>query len=134
MTALRRPLVALAAALALAPRLAAQGPRFDFYARGPYRAEVPRPATLLGYEPGEFHTNYSNMKRVIHATWQAAPERARGMSYGRSEERGPGCAAGSRVLRSRGLWRAAQTRSCLSTRPTTPRATSGSSPGTTPSA
>ncbi len=87
MTALRRPLVALAAALALAPRLAAQNPRFDFYARGPYRAEVPRPATLLGYEPGEFHTNYGNMERVVQAIAQAAPDRVRVMTYGRSEER-----------------------------------------------
>jgi hypothetical protein len=87
MAALRRPLAALAAALALAPRLAAQNPRFDFYERGPYRAEVPRPATLLGYEPGAFHTNYGNMERVVQAIAQAAPDRVRVMTYGQSEER-----------------------------------------------
>ena len=67
--------------------LAAQSIRFDFYARGPYRTEVPRPSTLLGYEPGAFHTNYGNMERVIRAVAQAAPDRVRIMEYGQSEER-----------------------------------------------
>ncbi len=40
---------------------------FDFYERGPYRADVPRPATLLGYEPGEFHTTYANYERFLRA-------------------------------------------------------------------
>ncbi len=40
---------------------------FDFYERGPYRPEVPRPATLLGYEPGEFHTTYANYERFLRA-------------------------------------------------------------------
>ncbi len=66
--------------------LAAQA-RFDFYARGPYRANVPRPSALLGYEPGAFHTNYGNMERVIRAIAEAAPDRVRLMEYGRSEER-----------------------------------------------
>ncbi len=66
--------------------LAAQEP-FDFYARGPYRAAVPRPSAVLGYEPGAFHTNYGNMERVIRAIAEAAPDRVRLMEYGRSEER-----------------------------------------------
>jgi hypothetical protein len=78
-------LTATTSLLAAIP-LAAQE-HFDFYARGPYRAEVQRPAALLGYEPGAFHTNYGNMERVIHAIAQAAPDRVRIMTYGRSEER-----------------------------------------------
>ena len=38
---------------------------FDFYERGPYRPDVPRPAALLGYEPGEFHTTYANYERFL---------------------------------------------------------------------
>ncbi|KPK82090.1 MAG: hypothetical protein AMS25_03740 [Gemmatimonas sp. SM23_52] len=62
---------------------------FDFYAHGPYRPEVPRPATLLGYEPGEFHTNYGNMLRVIDAIASAASDRVRVFDYGRSLEGRP---------------------------------------------
>ena len=32
---------------------------FDFYGRGPYRTEVPRPDTLLGYRVGSQQTMYS---------------------------------------------------------------------------
>ena len=78
-------LVVSLAALSAAP-LTAQA-RFDFYERGPYRAEVPRPSALLGYEPGQYHTNYGNMERVIRAVAAAAPDRVRIMEYGRSEER-----------------------------------------------
>ena len=59
---------------------------FDFYARGPYRTEVPRPASLLGYEPGRFHTDYAGMERVVQAIAQAAPDRVRVFETGRSEE------------------------------------------------
>src|SRR5689334_6231147 len=33
--------------------------RFDFYTRGPYRQNVPRPQSILRYDVGEFHTNYA---------------------------------------------------------------------------
>lgn len=62
---------------------------FDFYSHGPYRPGVPRPATLLGYEPGEFHTNYGNMSRVIDAIASAASDRVRVFDYGRSVEGRP---------------------------------------------
>ncbi|KPK79746.1 MAG: hypothetical protein AMS25_11540 [Gemmatimonas sp. SM23_52] len=62
---------------------------FDFYAHGPYRPGVPRPATLLGYEPGEFHTNYGNMLRVVDAIAAAASDRVRIFDYGRSLEGRP---------------------------------------------
>jgi hypothetical protein len=73
--------------LAGAPLPLAAQTTFDFYSRGPYRSQVPRPSSLLGYEPGEFHTNYGNMERVIRELAQAAPDRVRLMEYGRSEER-----------------------------------------------
>src|SRR5438046_859261 len=59
----------------LVPTLAsAQPARFDFYDRGPYRAEVPRPAQVLGYEPGTFHTSYGNMERYVDALLRSAPD------------------------------------------------------------
>jgi len=80
-------LLLFAAALAARPVLA-QTP-FDFYERGPYRAEVPRPSALLGYEPGAFHTDYGNMLRVVRAIADAAPDRVRVFETGQSEERRP---------------------------------------------
>ena len=68
-----------------APVLAQE--QFDFYGRGPYRPEVPRPSALLGYEPGQFHTDYGNMERVVQAIAAAAPDRVRVFETGRSEER-----------------------------------------------
>ena len=38
--------------------------KFDFYTRGAYRAEVPRPQTILRYDVGDFHTTYAQMERV----------------------------------------------------------------------
>jgi hypothetical protein len=67
----------------------ARAQEFDFYGHGPYRPEVPRPAALLGYEPGEFHTDYGNMLRVIDAIAAAAPDRVRVVEYGRSVEGRP---------------------------------------------
>ncbi|MBI4543487.1 MAG: hypothetical protein HY705_10710 [Gemmatimonadetes bacterium] len=88
MTATRVGLTVAAVTALVLPRAVAQA-RFDFYERGPYRAEVPRPSSLLGYEPGEFHTDYGNMERVIDAIARAAPDRVRLTRYGRSEERRP---------------------------------------------
>ncbi len=62
---------------------------FDFYAGGPYRVDVPRPSSILGYEPGEFHTDYGNMLRVIDAIAEAATDRVRAFEYGRSTEGRP---------------------------------------------
>lgn len=62
---------------------------FDFYARGPYRPSVPRPSQILGYEPGEFHTDFRGMEKVIFAIAQAASDRVRVIEYGQSYERRP---------------------------------------------
>ena len=91
--------LALLAAVLLAPTLPlrAQTPTpllqpdkvpFSFYERGPYRPEAPRPATLLGYEPGEFHTTYANYERFLR---ELAPktDRLRVMTLGQTPEHRP---------------------------------------------
>jgi Zinc carboxypeptidase len=60
--------------------------RFDFYARGPFREAVPRPSSLLRYDVGEFHTNYSQMERALEKIAQAAPDRVRLMDIGETNE------------------------------------------------
>jgi hypothetical protein len=62
------------------------GGRFDFYTRGPYREQVPRPQALLRYDVGDFHTNYAMMERVVQAIAQAAPERVRVFDIGPTNE------------------------------------------------
>lgn len=94
MTKNARPHAALALLLlfaALCPAAPAQergepGGRFDFYTRGPYRAQVPRPQSLLRYDVGEFHTNYALMERVVAAIAAAAPDRVRVFDIGLTNE------------------------------------------------
>ena len=61
---------------------------FDFYERGPYRPEVPRPATLLGYEPGEFHTTYANYEHFLREL-AAHTDRLKVMTLGQTPEHRP---------------------------------------------
>ncbi len=95
----RLALAVLAAAFLIptAPSLRAQTPTpllqpdkvpFDFYERGPYHPDVPRPATLLGYEPGEFHTTYANYERFLR---ELAPktDRLRLTTLGQTPEHRP---------------------------------------------
>ena len=77
--------LALAALLVALPALSAPA-LFDFYARGPYAAAVPKPSDLLGYEPGTFHTTWGGMERVLAAFEQARPERIRREPFGRTVE------------------------------------------------
>ena len=81
-----RPVAPLLLAAALAVPALAQPVRFDFYDRGPYRAGVPRPAEVLGYEPGTFHTAYGHMERYVDALLRAAPDRIVREPFGRSYE------------------------------------------------
>jgi hypothetical protein len=62
---------------------------YSFYGRGPYRAGVPRPSALLGYEAGETHTNFRDQERVLLAIAAAAKDRVRMVEYGRSVEGRP---------------------------------------------
>jgi hypothetical protein len=60
---------------------------FSFYAKGPYRANVPRPEATLGYDVGSWHTQYSQQERVLLAIAQAAPDRVRVEAIGVTNER-----------------------------------------------
>ena len=81
-----RRLLAVLIGLALASASHAAVATFDFYDRGPYRPGVPRPADVLGYAPGTFHTTWGNMERYLDALAHARPERVRREAIGRSVE------------------------------------------------
>lgn len=78
-------IIALAAAPLYAQTHAQETP-FDFYARGPYRANVPRPQSILRFDTGEFHTNYAQMERVLGEIAAAAPDRMRITDIGDTNE------------------------------------------------
>ena len=59
---------------------------FDFYTFGPYRPEVPRPESVLGYGVGERHTVFADQEKVIYSIAKAAPDRVKVVSYGKSTE------------------------------------------------
>ena len=91
-----RRFVALLALTAAAGSLSAQptSPRdtirddqaFSFYDRGPYRPQVPRPDSLLGYRVGDMHTQYAWQERVLLAIANAAQDRVRVQEIGRTTE------------------------------------------------
>ncbi|MBV9215218.1 MAG: hypothetical protein JO053_03495, partial [Acidobacteria bacterium] len=59
---------------------------FDFYTRGEYRANVPRPQSLLRFDVGDFHTTYAQMENVINAIAAAAPDRVKIYDIGLTNE------------------------------------------------
>ena len=61
-------------------------PKFDFYARGDYRPEVPRPQAILRYDVGDFNTTYAQMENVIAAIAKAAPDRVKVFDIGETNE------------------------------------------------
>jgi hypothetical protein len=60
--------------------------KFDFYTRGEYRPEVPRPQSILRFDVGDFHTNYAQMEKVIEAIAKAAPDRVKIFDIGLTSE------------------------------------------------
>jgi hypothetical protein len=60
--------------------------KFDFYTRGEYRAEVPRPQSILRFDVGDFHTTYAQMEKVIESIAKAAPDRVRIYDIGTTNE------------------------------------------------
>ena len=91
-----RRLFASALLLLAALPLAAQRPsadslrddaKFSFYAKGPYRATVPKPDDLLGYGIGTWHTQYASQERVLLAIAGAATDRVRVEEIGRTNEK-----------------------------------------------
>src|SRR5688572_7303174 len=61
-------------------------PKFDFYARGPYRENVPRPQSILRFDVGDHHTTYAQMEQVIDAIAKAAPDRVKILGMGTTDE------------------------------------------------
>ncbi len=61
-------------------------PKFDFYKRGEYRANVPRPQSILRYDVGDHHTTYAQMEQVIDAIAKAAPDRVKIFDIGTTNE------------------------------------------------
>lgn len=59
---------------------------FDFYARGDYRTEVPRPQSILRFDIGKQHTTYAQMEMVINAIEKAAPDRVKIFDIGLTNE------------------------------------------------
>jgi hypothetical protein len=60
---------------------------FSFYARGPYRPEVPRPDSTLGYAIGSWHTQYEWQQRALLAIADAAKTRVRVEVIGTTAEK-----------------------------------------------
>jgi len=61
--------------------------RFSFYARGPYRPNVPRPETILGYDLGAMNTQFALQERTLLAIADAARDRVRVEEIGSTNER-----------------------------------------------
>lgn len=60
--------------------------KFDFYTRGAYRANVPRPQTILRFDVGDHHTTYAQMEKVIEEIAKAAPDRVKILDIGLTNE------------------------------------------------
>ncbi len=68
---------------------ASEADPFDFYDRGPYREDVPRPRDFLGYPAGSLHTPHHRAVAYLRALEEAAPARVRVERYGSSYEGRP---------------------------------------------
>ncbi len=66
--------------------LAQTEPKFDFYTRGEYRANVPRPQSILRFDVGDHHTTYAQMEQVIERIAAAAPDRVKIFDIGTTNE------------------------------------------------
>jgi hypothetical protein len=66
--------------------LSAQEAPLDFFARGPYRTEVPRPDSLLRYGPGARQTQYAEQQAVLERLVAASGGRAAFEDIGVTEE------------------------------------------------
>jgi hypothetical protein len=83
----RSVFAAVILACALAGSLRSQTEeKFDFYARGPYRENVPRPQSILRFDVGEHHTTYAQMEQVIEKIAAAAPDRVKIFDIGLTPE------------------------------------------------
>jgi len=60
--------------------------KFDFYLRGPYRENVPKPQSILRFDVGDHHTTYAQMEQVIGAIATAAADRVKVFDIGTTNE------------------------------------------------
>ncbi|HEX8286917.1 MAG TPA: M14 family zinc carboxypeptidase [Pyrinomonadaceae bacterium] len=60
--------------------------KFNFYTRGEYRQEVPRPQSILRFDVGDHHTTYAQMEKVIESIAKAAPDRVKIFDIGETNE------------------------------------------------
>ncbi|NUO65510.1 MAG: hypothetical protein HOQ34_18240 [Gemmatimonadaceae bacterium] len=60
---------------------------FSFYSRGPYRAGIPRPEQILGYDVGEMNTQFALQEKTLLAIADAAKDRVHVEAIGSSYER-----------------------------------------------
>src|SRR5687768_15509595 len=73
-------------AIAVSTPFAQTEEKFDFYTRGEYRANVPRPQTLLRFDVGDHHTTYAQMEKVMEEIAKAAPDRVKIFDIGLTNE------------------------------------------------
>lgn len=59
---------------------------FDFYTRGDYNPNVPRPQSILRFDVGDHHTTYAQMESVIEKIAAAAPDRVKIFDIGTTNE------------------------------------------------
>lgn len=60
--------------------------KFDFYTRGDYNQNVPRPQSILRFDVGDHHTTYAQMEDVIGKIAAAAPDRVKIFDIGLTNE------------------------------------------------
>ena len=67
------------------PTLPSSGRVFDFYARGPYRSDLPRPSDYFGYDTGDFLTTYALYESLLRE-YQKHADRLRVFAIGKTPE------------------------------------------------
>ena len=70
------------------PDLPVSSRPFDFYERGPYRPELPRPSNFFGYETGDFLTTFALYESLLRE-YQQHSDRLRVFTIGQTPEHRP---------------------------------------------
>lgn len=60
--------------------------KFDFYTRGEYRPEVPRPQAILRFDVGDHHTTYAQMETYVQTVAKTASDRVKIFEIGLTNE------------------------------------------------
>ena len=62
---------------------------YAFESHGPYRRDIPTPASVLGYDIGANHSTFRDQEQYLEAIALAAKDRVRLVTYGKSVEGRP---------------------------------------------